>query len=60
MNDDLNTPLAVAQLFDAVSAANTAADEGHEGSARRLARPSTPSLGRWGFRYMAVMMWWMK
>jgi len=48
MNDDLNTPLAVAQLFDAVSAANAAADEGHEGSARRLAQSLTSLFGALG------------
>jgi cysteinyl-tRNA synthetase len=37
MNDDLNTPLAVAELFDALSVANASADEGHEKKARRLA-----------------------
>ena len=48
MNDDLNTPLAVAQLFDAVSAANAAADEGHEGSARRLAASINSLFGAMG------------
>jgi cysteinyl-tRNA synthetase len=48
MNDDLNTPLAVAQLFDAVSAANTAADEGHEGSGRRLASSINSLFGAMG------------
>jgi len=48
MNDDLNTPLAVAQLFDAVSAANAAADDGHEGIARRLAQSVNSLFGAMG------------
>jgi cysteinyl-tRNA synthetase len=48
MNDDLNTPLAVAQLFDAVSATNAAADDGHEGTARRLAQSINSLFGAMG------------
>ncbi len=33
----MNTPLAVALLFDALAAANTAADEGNDDEARALA-----------------------
>jgi cysteinyl-tRNA synthetase len=37
LDDDLDTPLAVAQLFEALGAANVAADRGDEGTARDLA-----------------------
>ena len=37
LDDDLNTPLAVAQLFEAVSAANAAADAGDLETANELA-----------------------
>jgi cysteinyl-tRNA synthetase len=37
LDDDMNTPLAVALLFDALAAANTAADEGNDEGARTLA-----------------------
>jgi cysteinyl-tRNA synthetase len=37
MDDDLDTPLAVAQLFEAVGTANVAADRGDDGTARELA-----------------------
>ena len=37
LDDDLNTPLALAQLFEAVSAANAAADRGDQESAKELA-----------------------
>jgi cysteinyl-tRNA synthetase len=37
LDDDLNTPLAVAQLFEAVSAANAAADRGDDAVAHELA-----------------------
>jgi cysteinyl-tRNA synthetase len=37
LDDDMNTPLAVALLFDAVAAANTAADDGNDDEARTLA-----------------------
>jgi cysteinyl-tRNA synthetase len=37
LDEDLNTPLAVATLFDAVSAANSLCDEGEEQSAGDLA-----------------------
>jgi cysteinyl-tRNA synthetase len=37
MDDDLDTPLAVAQLFEAVATANSAADRGDDGTARELA-----------------------
>jgi cysteinyl-tRNA synthetase len=53
MNDDLNTPLAVAELFDAVSVANTLADEGHEASARRLAQSVGVLFGALGLSLLA-------
>jgi cysteinyl-tRNA synthetase len=53
MNDDLNTPLAVAELFDAVSLANTWADEGHEGSARRLAQSIAALFAAMGLALLA-------
>jgi cysteinyl-tRNA synthetase len=53
MNDDLNTPLAVAELFDAVSTANTAADEGHEASARRLALSISSLFAAMGLSLLA-------
>ena len=37
LDDDMNTPLAVGLLFDALAAANTAADEGHDDEAQKLA-----------------------
>ncbi len=37
LDNDLDTPLAIALLFDALSSANTAADRGDESSARELA-----------------------
>jgi cysteinyl-tRNA synthetase len=48
MNDDLNTPLAVAELFDALSAANASADEGRLASARRLAQAINSLFGAMG------------
>jgi cysteinyl-tRNA synthetase len=53
MNDDLNTPLAVAELFDALSSANTRADEGHEASARRLAQSVGALFGALGLSLLA-------
>jgi cysteinyl-tRNA synthetase len=50
MNDDLNTPLAVAELFDATSAANALADAGHEATARRLAHAVNALFGALGLR----------
>jgi cysteinyl-tRNA synthetase len=53
MNDDLNTPLAVAELFDALSRANALADEGHEASARRLAESIGVLFGAMGLSLLA-------
>jgi cysteinyl-tRNA synthetase len=53
MNDDLNTPIAVAALFDAVSEANTKADEGHLGTARRLAKSIDSLFGALGLSLLA-------
>ncbi len=48
MNDDLNTPAAVGELFEALSAANQLADEGHETHARRLAQSINVLFGAVG------------
>jgi cysteinyl-tRNA synthetase len=53
MNDDLDTPLAVAELFDAVSLANASADAGHEASARRLAHAINALFGAMGLSLLA-------
>ena len=53
MNDDLNTPLAVADLFDATTAAHTLADEGHEAAARRLAQSVNALFGALGLSLLA-------
>ena len=53
MNDDLNTPLAVAGLFDALSAANASADEGRLASARRLAQAINSLFGAMGLALLA-------
>jgi len=53
MNDDLNTPLAVAELFDALSSANASADEGHEAAARRLAGAVNVLFGAMGLSLLA-------
>jgi cysteinyl-tRNA synthetase len=53
MNDDLNTPSAVAELFDALSSANVMADEGHEASARRLAQSVSALFGALGLSLLA-------
>ncbi len=37
LDDDLNTPVAVAELFEALSTANALADEGNEAAAHELA-----------------------
>ncbi len=48
LDDDLNTPLAVAQLFEAVSAANAAADRGDDELARQLAKGLNVLFGALG------------
>jgi cysteinyl-tRNA synthetase len=48
LDDDLNTPLAVAQLFEAVSAANSAADDGDLETAHELAGALTVLFGGLG------------
>jgi cysteinyl-tRNA synthetase len=53
MNDDLNTPQSVAELFDAVSAANSAADEGFQVGARRLAQSINVLFGALGLPLVA-------
>ena len=53
MNDDLNTPQAVAELFDAVSAAHAAADDGRPVAARRLAQSINVLFGAMGLALVA-------
>ena len=53
MNDDLNTPLAVAALFEALSSANAVADEGQMASARRLAQSINVLFGAMGLALLA-------
>ena len=53
MNDDLNTPFAVAELFEALTAANLMADEGHGASARRLAQSINALFGALGLSLLA-------
>jgi len=48
LDDDLKTPLAVALLFDALAAANTAADAGDETRARNLAEAINVLFGAMG------------
>jgi cysteinyl-tRNA synthetase len=53
MNDDLNTPLAVAELFEALSVANASADEGRVAAARRLAEAINSLFGAMGLTLLA-------
>jgi cysteinyl-tRNA synthetase len=53
MNDDLNTPGAVGELFEAVTAAHQAADEGHDAAARRLAQSINVLFGAMGLALLA-------
>jgi len=48
LDEDLNTPLGVALLFEALSAANTAADQGDESTARTLAHAVNALFGALG------------
>jgi cysteinyl-tRNA synthetase len=48
LDDDLNTPLAVALLFDALVAANTAADEGNAEGAQNVATAINVLFGALG------------
>ena len=48
LDDDLNTPLAVALLFDALAAANSAADQGDESGAKNLALAINALFGALG------------
>jgi cysteinyl-tRNA synthetase len=54
LDDDLDTPLAVALLFDAVSAANALADAGDEWSARALASAVAALFGALGLALESV------
>jgi cysteinyl-tRNA synthetase len=53
MNDDLNTPAAVGELFEAVSIANAAADDGQKIGARRLAQSINVLFGAMGLTLLA-------
>jgi cysteinyl-tRNA synthetase len=53
MNDDLNTPAAVGELFEAVTAAHQAADEGQDAAARRLAQSINVLFGAMGLNLRA-------
>ncbi len=53
LDEDLNTPLAVAQLFDAVSAANATADRGEIEHSRALAQAVTILFGALGLALRA-------
>jgi cysteinyl-tRNA synthetase len=48
MDDDLDTPGATAELFDLVTTANTAADEGRDSDARALAAAVVEIAGALG------------
>ena len=50
LDDDLNTPLAVAEIFDAVSTANAWADQGASDEAAELARAVAVLLGALGLK----------
>ena len=53
LDDDLNTPLAVAALFEALSAANSLADSGDEFSALALASSVNALFGSMGLSLLA-------
>jgi cysteinyl-tRNA synthetase len=48
LDDDLNTPLAVALLFDALATANTAADQGDAVTAQNVAEAINTLFGALG------------
>jgi cysteinyl-tRNA synthetase len=54
MNDDLNTPAAVGELFEAVTAAHQAADEGRDAAAQRLAESINVLFGAVGLTLRTV------
>ena len=53
LDDDLDTPLAVAQLFEAVAVANAAADRGDERTARDIAGAVNRLFGAMGLALRA-------
>jgi cysteinyl-tRNA synthetase len=53
MNDDLNTPGAVGELFEALSAANALADDSLAVPARRLAQSINILFGAMGLALLA-------
>ena len=48
MDDDMDTPGALAGIFELVTAANSAADAGDDGAAQRLARTAAVLLAALG------------
>jgi cysteinyl-tRNA synthetase len=54
LDDDLKTPLAVALLFDALAAANSAADAGDETKSRNLANAVNALFGAMGLALHSV------
>ena len=55
MDEDLNTPLAVAELFDAVSLANSLADQGDQEEASALALAIAVLFGAMGLSVRATV-----
>jgi cysteinyl-tRNA synthetase len=55
LDEDLNTPLAVAVLFDAVSTANTLADQGQIGAGAELALAVTVLFGALGLSVFSAV-----
>lgn len=55
LDEDLNTPLAVAELFDAVSRANALADQGETDEARDLAMAVTVLFGALGLSIFSAV-----
>jgi cysteinyl-tRNA synthetase len=55
LDEDLNTPLAVAELFDAVSDANALADQGEMDEARELAMAVTVLFGALGLSIFSAV-----
>jgi cysteinyl-tRNA synthetase len=55
LDEDLNTPLSVAVLFDAVSAANTLADQGEIGAGAELALAVTVLFGALGLSVFSAV-----
>jgi cysteinyl-tRNA synthetase len=54
LNEDLDTPKALAQLFEALSSANALADDGHEDEARELAVAINALFGALGLALVSA------